>query len=107
MRVFWCVCRQIEPVFFAISLASAGLSVVSLQNVFIEPPAPSTPLRIDWIDGKLFCILIYFLLIGGMIFGPDERCGNRHPEIQFRNPPERQPSHLGAKLSCFVTEKVV
>ena len=28
-----------------------------------------------------------------MNFSPDERCGNRRPEIQFRNPPERQPVH--------------
>ena len=28
-----------------------------------------------------------------MSFSPDERRGNRRPEIRFRNPPERQPVH--------------
>ena len=32
-----------------------------------------------------------FLIDSGLIFSPDERRGNRRPEIQFRNIPERQP----------------
>lgn len=41
-------------------------------------------------------ILLYldlFLIDYGMSFSPDERCENWRPEIQLRNPPERQSVH--------------